>query len=188
MKPEVKINRCGQAEPLTQDQFRKILNSFELPSHRLIFALCWYTTERPGAILKLRQADAYSNRQPRMTIVIPCHARKDRKTREVPVSPALKSELKLYPLPKSDWLFPGRCPNKPLTLRAYALALEFRFEQMGLQGFSTYSTRRGSLTHLSRSGIGTRQIQALSGHASLGALSRYLEVSPVEVATVARCL
>jgi integrase/recombinase XerD len=185
----MKINRCGKAEALTKEEFQKVLNVIPNSMHRLIFALCWYTTERPSAILKLNVNDVYADieaRTPLEKIVIASRNRKDRTTREVPVSAALRQELKAYQPPIAGYLFPG--VRGHLTFSAYDKALRRTFFKLGLRGYSTYSTRRGSLTTLARSGISTRQIQALSGHASLSSLQRYIEVSDRELATAASML
>jgi len=178
----MKINRSGQAEAFTKEIFQKVLNAIQNPTHRMIFALCWYTTDRPSAILKLQVSDVYrdpSNRVPYEVIVIASANRKDKQTREVPVSIALRQELRAYNPPTSGYLFPGRKGH--LGWSAYYKALDRVFHQLGLRGYSTYSTRRGSLTALSRAGMSARQIQQLSGHRSLSSLQRYLEVSEAEV-------
>lgn len=183
----MKIDRCGQAEALTKEMFQKVLSEFKNESHRLIFALCWYTTERPSAILQLKVSDVYgAARVPLEKMVIAARTRKDKKTREVPIAVALKQELKAYSPPSEGYLFPGR--EGHLTFSAYDKGLRRVFQKLGLRGYSTYSTRRGSLTTLSRSGVGIRQIQALSGHASLGNLQRYIEVSDSEVMAIAALL
>lgn len=180
----MKINRSGQAQPLTKAEFGKVLQSFTNGQHRLIFALCWYTTERPGAILKLRVEQVYRDpvkKQPLNVLVIPGRIRKDRATREVPVSTALAWELRNYQPPAAGPLFPGRA-GEGLSFGAYQKALYVKFDELGMKGYSTYSTRRGALTELGRAGLSLRRIQAVSGHASLSSLSRYLDVSGAEVA------
>jgi integrase/recombinase XerD len=179
----MKINRNGQAEALTKEMFQKVLNAIDNSTHRLIFALCWYTTERPGAILQLQVGDVYKDaagRIPHEVIVIPAGSRKDKRTREVPCAIALRQELKAFHPPESGYLFPGRGDDH-LTWSAYYKALQRTFERLGLRGYSTYSTRRGSLTTLARAGMSARKIQQLSGHATLSSLQRYLDVSEAEV-------
>lgn len=187
----MKIDRNGQAEALTKEMFRQVLNAIDNPRHRLIFALCWYTTERPHAILTLKVADVYKDaiaRIPHETIVIASGNRKDRQTREVPVSAALKTELKAFSPRRSGYLFPGRSPDCPLGWSAYYKALDRVFEKLGLRGYSTYSTRRGSITTLSRAGMSARQIQQLSGHRSLSSLQKYIDVSEAETRSMVSML
>lgn len=180
----MKVNRFGQAEALTKEQFSKVLCEFRSPVHRLIFSLCWYTAERPAAILSLKVSDVYQNPSkslPKDKIVIPANTRKDRRTRELPLAAGAKWELKAYTPPPAGYLFPGAYPDTHLTFSAYYKALDRTFDRLGLCGFTTYSTRRGSLTEMARNGLSLRLIQAVSGHATLSSLQRYLEVTPAEV-------
>lgn len=50
-----------------------------------------------------------------------------------------------------------------------------------IEGASTHSFRRTALSMMSSAGVPLRTIQEISGHADLGTLQRYLEVSPDEV-------
>lgn len=180
----MKILRSGQAAALTKREFLKVLQSFTNPTHRLIFALCWYTTDRPGAILRLRVEQVYydpAKREPLPVMVIPAAVRKDRSTREVPIIPALAWELRNYQPPAEGFLFPGRS-GEGLSFGAYQKALYVKFDELGMKGYSCYSTRRGALTELSRAGLSLRRIQAVSGHKSLNSLYRYLDVSKTEIA------
>lgn len=186
----MKQSRFGQASPLTREEFSKVVANLPQLHHRVIFALCWFTTERPGAILQLKRDQVYDPRgKPLENIVLFSATRKDRKTREVPVSKGLLFYLRQYKPPSSGYLFPGESdPDKPLTLRAYARALERTFTELRMVGYTTYSTRRGSLTELARKGVSMRQIQRFSGHASLDSLQRYLEVTPEELKLTADLL
>ncbi len=55
---------------------------------------------------------------------------------------------------------------------------EMVFENMGITGASSHSCRRTALTLMHREGVILRVLQEISGHKDLGALQRYLEVSP----------
>ncbi|WP_399313343.1 tyrosine-type recombinase/integrase [Trichocoleus sp. FACHB-262] len=48
-------------------------------------------------------------------------------------------------------------------------------------GVSTHSFRRTALTQMSSAGVPLRVIQEISGHRSLQALQRYLEVSELQL-------
>ena len=50
------------------------------------------------------------------------------------------------------------------------------YKACGIEGASTHSFRRSSLTYMYRQGIPLRTIQEISGHHDLGVLQRYLEV------------
>jgi integrase/recombinase XerD len=182
--------RSGKAEPLTQQQFNKVVTNLPQLHHRVICALCWYTTERPGAIIQLHRDCVYDAKgAPLETIVLGAAIRKDGKTREVPVSDGLRFYLRQYKPPERGYLFPGFSdPTSHITLRAYAKALEGVFLEFNMKGYSSYSTRRGSLTLLASKGVSMRRIQAFSGHASLDSLQRYLEVTPEELKLTADLL
>lgn len=184
----MKINRYGQAEAISKGEFQKALEAIANPKHRLIFALCWYTCERPITILRLQVEQVYQDavgRSPLPVLVLPSSARKDRVTRECPVSAALRQELKAYAPPASGFLFPGTGNEGHLSFSAYSKALARVFKKLGWRGYTTYSTRRGSITELARAGLSTRVIQAVSGHRSLQSLQRYIEV---DAKTTARAI
>ncbi|MEP0872038.1 tyrosine-type recombinase/integrase [Trichocoleus desertorum AS-A10] len=54
-------------------------------------------------------------------------------------------------------------------------------DRLGLVRVSTHSFRRTALTRMSSAGIPLRVIQEISGHRSLQALQRYLEVSELQL-------
>jgi integrase/recombinase XerD len=175
----MKRNRFGQAEPLTPDQYRRVLSELHSETHRLIFALCWHTAERPITILRLKVSDVYQDAArsiPVKYLVIPRNTRKDYRTRELPISDALRLQLKAYRPPSTGFLFPGNCPDSHLSFSAYYKTLQRAFSRLNWQGFTTYSTRRGKITHFAKQGYSIRMIQAYSGHASLTSLQRYIEV------------
>jgi integrase/recombinase XerD len=175
----MKQNRNGQAEALTPQLFKRVYSEIDHPMFKIVFGVAWYTAERPGTILILKVTDVYSGGEPRGAIVFPKNSRKDRKTREVPVSKSLKAILKEYDYPIAGWLFPSaKNADHPCPFDTYSKYLKAKFESLGLQGFSTYSTRRGAITHLSKQGLSPRQIQQISGHSSLDSLQRYIDRDP----------
>ena len=95
-------------------------------------------------------------------------------TRTLPSHPKLQAYLAAYDPPSglSGLLFPGRNGDKPLTRAAADLIL---------RAASTHSFRRTALTSMSNAKVPIRVIQEVSGHKSLTALQRYLEVKPDQV-------
>lgn len=175
----MKFKGFGQAEPFSKGQFQELLSKFKSPHHRLIFALAWYTTERPITVLRLKVDQVYADAEkskPLDKMLIPSHQRKDRKTREFPISKALQWELKAYEPPLAGYLFPGKGADSHLCWSSYDKALRRVLNMHGLKGYSTYSTRRGSLTELANTGLSMRALQAVSGHADLSSLGRYVDV------------
>jgi integrase/recombinase XerD len=180
----VKLNRFGQATPLTHRTYQLISNQFLTSSHKLFWALAWYTGERPETILSMLVDHAYSNpakNLPRTTILFPAVNRKGKTdTREVPCHQSLELVLKNYDAPSTGWLFPSLYrDDRHLSRQAMDRALRRALKKAGLadQGFSLYSPRRGFITRLDELGYSMRMIQAITGHRSLAALGKYIEVS-----------
>ena len=123
-----------------------------------------------------------------------------KKTREVPINDRLAVEFRewrekwesIYGRPPdgSDYLFPGRggdTKSNHLTRQAADLALRKICKDLGIDGASTHSWRRTSLSNANGAGISLRVLQALSGHASLDVLSRYLQTSAAQKRQATNC-
>lgn len=178
----MKQNRNGQAEALTPTLFKRVYSEIDHPMFKIVFGICWYTSERPGTVLILKVDDVYCKGEPRSTIVFPKNTRKDRKTRECPVSKNLAKILRDYDYPIAGFLFPAaKKPDLPSPFDTYAKYLRAVYTRMGLEGYSTYSTRRGAITQLAKQGLHPRQIQQISGHSSLSSLQRYIDADPEAV-------
>jgi integrase/recombinase XerD len=179
----MKLLGCGQATPLNRKSFQVIYDNFHIESHKLFWAMAWFTGERPGAILKMLVEHAYLNpelRQPRETLIFPSGNRKDRQTREVPTHRELGMLLKGYQPPKSGVLFASSIiEGRGLTVKALDKSLRRALKRAGLEngGYSLYSPRRGFITELHRAGMDIKVIQSLTGHRSLSSLGRYIDVT-----------
>ncbi len=84
----------------------------------------------------------------------------------------------LFAEPNNPFLFTGQYGKGCLSLRSALNIFEMAFEKMGIIGASSHSCRRTALTLMHREGVILRVLQEISGHKDLGALQRYLEVSP----------
>ena len=82
---------------------------------------------------------------------------------------------------KNPYLFPGQQGRGYLCYAVLREIFEAACERVGIIGASPYSFRRTFLTNLHNKGIPLKVIQELSGHRSLGALQRYLDVSDEQV-------
>ncbi|NER36215.1 MAG: tyrosine-type recombinase/integrase [Oscillatoria sp. SIO1A7] len=188
-----KNNRCGQAAILTDDDYAKILQQLKNPTHQIALQIARYTVERVGAITKLQISDVYadvSQGEVLPEITFQANTRKaapggKRETRQVPVHPTLKELLQLYrPPTNSRWLFPSpRYRDQPVTVRAMDKWLKKALARANLshKGASWHSPRRTGITTLSNAGKSVKVIQAVTGHKSLAALMRYIEVTPQAV-------
>lgn len=193
-----KVNGSGQAKVLTKTEMSKIMKAFHQPSHRLIFSICRYTTERLSAVLKLETLDVYDAKGKVRPIITfkgsnrKGYKGKPGKTRQVHLHSGLKDLLEAYEVRKdSKWLFPN--PDEPLkhiSRQAADLALRSACNRCGLgaAGISSHSFRRTAITELSNSGVSIRVIQEVTGHKNIGQLKTYIEVSEEQITEAIKLL
>lgn len=181
----MKNNKCGQSPILTETEFSKIRKQIRSKKYKLLFDLAWYSGERWGALCKLRVEDCYEkNGSVRNYLTFRAATRKarpdgKRKTRQVPLHPILRESLENYkPITDSQYLFPNREGDKPITLRWADRILRAAVEKAGLsaRGISTHSTRRSFITKLHRNGCDVYTIQKITGHQDLKALGHYIDI------------
>jgi integrase/recombinase XerD len=182
----------GQSAILSDSDYSKIFKQVTNPKHKLFIQIAKYTGERWGAITQLRVSDVYSDaarRVPCSHITFRAATRKadpsgKRETRQVPICDALKTILCAYAVPASGWLFPNRLDeSQHYSLKNADNFFRAALERAGLdnEGISTHSTRRTMITKLAQSGIGVTTIQCITGHHSLAALQRYIQISDEQV-------
>jgi integrase/recombinase XerD len=189
----MKNNRHGQAAILSHSDAAKIRKQLKSDSHKLFFDIARYTGERWGAIAQLQVGDVYADPVlclPHEQITFRASTRKasptgKRHTRQVPIHPELRDLLMAHnpPIQGSAWLFPSPTADRPITFSAADKWLRAAVRGAGLEGkgISTHSTRRTLITRLANKGTAIRVIQAITGHADIKVLSRYIEVTPDQV-------
>ena len=182
----MKLDRHGQAKILTPEEINLVFNEgLTNDRDRALFALCLYTACRINECVTLRTTDVYY----RQGIVRPeivfrkGNTKGKLATRCIPVIEDLRRMLlNYYPSPRSWFYFPGLGKKKGhLHSDSAGRILRRACNKVGVQGVSTHSFRRTSLTLMSNEGIPLRIIQEVSGHRSLAELQKYLEVSPDQV-------
>ena len=112
---------------------------------------------------------------------------KGRKDRHAMMSPQLLELLRAWWLQcrSTGWLFPGRDPLQPMTVRQLNRVCHMAAEAAGLGSWVTPHTLRHSFaTHLLESDIDVRVIQVLLGHAKLDTTARYTHVATNVLRTV----
>lgn len=72
--------------------------------------------------------------------------------------------------------FPGRHGRGHIHPDSGDKILRAAFADLGIESASTHSFRRTCLTQMHRSGVPLKVIQKMSGHKTLSALQKYLEV------------
>lgn len=141
---------------------------------------------------------------------------KNRKAREVPITPQLHRRLrKFWAAHRNDeWLFPGvgrgwkgsgltrreamhRCPD-PMSEASVWQAIKVAVAESGLskkhEHISTHTLRHSYGTHMLEGGASVRQVAAYLGHSSLKEVIRYLHLTEISeqngrtaLATLADC-
>jgi integrase/recombinase XerD len=144
--------------------------------YRAILITAYAAGLRVSEVVALRVDDIDSRR-----MVICVRQAKGHKDRYVMLSPKLLDLLRTYwkaARPKT-WLFPGRDPDRPLTVNAVHLVCKAAREASGLSKHVTVHTLRHSFaTHLLEAGTNLRTIQILLGHRNLKTTAIYTHVSP----------
>ena len=130
---------------------------------------------RGGEVAMLRVGDIDSKR-----MLIRVEMGKGRKGRHAMLSPQLLELLRAWWLQcrSNGWLFPGRDPLLPITVRQLNRACHMAADAAGLGSWvSPHTLRHSFATHLLESSTDVRVIQVLLGHAKLDTTARYTQVA-----------
>lgn len=169
-----KSNRNGQATVLTPNQLREIWGELDQP-YRLVTQIAYFTAARCGEVVSLERTDLCGD-----AIIYRAAKTKTRTTRTAQVPPQLQQHLARVALPSSGYLFPSSSGSGHLTVRAVDKWVRRAADLVGIDGVSTHSFRRSQATHLHLAGVPLRAIQRVTGHATLAALERYLDIGSTE--------
>lgn len=170
----MKIDRNGQAKILSAQELEKLFNfGFSSQREKALFAICLFSACRISEALQLEKTSVKSS-----CIVFKKSTTKgEQATREITICDNLRNILNQYePLkPSNPYYFPGK--RDYLRLSQASKLFNKACDKVGIVGASTHSMRRTALTQMHKKGIPLRTIQEISGHKSLAALQKYLEVS-----------
>lgn len=169
-----KSNRNGQALVLTPEQLTQLWAELDQP-YRLVAQIAYFTAARCGEVVSLERQDLRGD-----AIVYRAAKTKTKTTRTAQVPPQLARQLAAISLPSSGYLFSSSSGSGHLTVRAVDKWVRRSAQLIGLEGVSTHSFRRSQATHLHLAGVPLRAIQRITGHATLAALERYLDVGSAE--------
>lgn len=171
----------GQAKVLTPAEIHRLFQKgLQNERDRALFGLCLYTGCRINEDCTRLTRDVYrESGSVRAEVLIRKQDTKGQQaTRSIQVHPQLREWLVAYYAHAGQaYFFPGRWGRHHLKPTSAHKLLQAAFERVGIGGASTHSFRRTALTQMSATGIPLRVIQELSGHRSLAALQKYLEVS-----------
>jgi integrase/recombinase XerD len=169
---------------LTPDQVALLLEAAPGPGlkHKAALSIAYGAGLRGCEVVMLRVADIDSER-----MLIRVEMGKGRKDRHAMLSPQLLGLLRAWwrQCRSRGWLFPGRDPLQPMTVRQLNRVCHAAATAAGLGSWVTPHTLRHSFaTHLLESNIDVRVIQVLLGHAKLDTTARYTHVATNVLRTV----
>jgi site-specific recombinase XerD len=162
-------------EVYSADELQRLFDAAPDGKARALLMTTYAGGLRVSEVVRLRVTDIDSHR--RLIRVTRGKRQRDRYTL---LSARLLTELRGYwqrerPRP---WLFPGRDPQRPLTMgTARAIFSQARTKAGIHKGGSIHILRHSFATHLLEAGVDLRTIQLLLGHASLTSTARYLHLA-----------
>nr|WP_199296541.1 tyrosine-type recombinase/integrase [Leptolyngbya sp. FACHB-711] len=169
---------------MSPDEAKLLFDAFPSDRDRALFGICLFTGCRVNEACTMLSADVFDgsgNVRAKVTIR-KANTKGKAETRQVITHPTLRGYLEAYGGDRGKThLFPGRHGRGHINPRSADAILRETCDQLGLEGVSTHSFRRTALTQMSSAGVPLRVIQEISGHRSLQALQRYLEVSEQQV-------
>jgi integrase/recombinase XerD len=160
---------------LSRDETARFLDALENPKHRALLMTAYAGGLRLSEVARLRVEDIDS-----ACMVIHVRQGKGHKDRDVMLSPRLLAVLRDYwatDRPK-PYLFPGRQPDRPISVRTVQMVCERALTASGLgKHVHMHTLRHSFATHLLESGTDLRTIQVLLGHHSFSTTARYLHIT-----------
>jgi integrase/recombinase XerD len=169
-----KVNGKGQAAILSNEQIDLVIDLCKRP-YDLVIAIASYTGCRVGEAIQIKaeNLDLAAG-------VLTLTETKTRFTREVMLHPELIAILKAARLPADGYLFPSKRRDGHISRQSVDAELREVCEALELRGVGTHSFRRSLATNLHGKGVPLKTIASITGHRSLDALSRYLDVTPAQ--------
>jgi site-specific recombinase XerD len=145
------------------------------PKHRLLLMLVYSSGLRVSEVVALKREHIDLSRK--IIFVKEGKGRKDRSTLlSEKAARFIEEYYSFYNIEK--WLFPGQCPNRPLSIRSAQHIFDKAVRRACItKDISIHGLRHTFATHLLENGTDIRYIQSLLGHASLRTTERYTHVA-----------
>jgi integrase/recombinase XerD len=164
---------------LSPDQFAKFINAISQLKYRMLFMTMYASGLRISEATHLQAKDIQSQRGQ-------IHVRhgKGGKERFTILPDTLLQELRRYwklsPECKDHFLFPGKDPTQPIHSSSVRKILIETKIQLGLpEKFHVHSARHCFATHMLESGVDSRVIQLLLGHACRSSTEIYTHLRDI---------
>ena len=171
----MKVAGCGQGKVLTPEEFSKIKQHIHF-KYQVFFDIMWMSGARVSEICKLRFVDIVNG----TLIIRKCNTKGKSETREIPIPQSLINKIDRLPK-ENGFMFAGMGGNNHITRYTIDKVLRCACKECGLEGISTHSFRRTTITQLSRNSVSLRVIQKISGHRNLNVLQNYVDVDESEI-------
>jgi site-specific recombinase XerD len=160
---------------LSKPEVKALLEAPRSLKQRAMLATMYGAGLRVSEVANLKLADLDRERR-----VIWVRGGKGHKDRQVMLSESLRQVLIAYWRHQrpTDWLFPGKKPDCPITSNSVFKACVAAARKAGItKTVHPHSLRHAFATHLLDEGVNLLVIQALLGHANLKSTARYLHLS-----------
>ena len=179
----MKVERHGAS--ITIDEAVRLSIKKEVPyKFGVLFDILYFTGCRISEGIQIRWVEIVGN-----TIVLRKSNTKGKKnTREIAVPASLIEDISRLPN-EGGYLFAGRNGQGHIHRTTATYHLSKSLEKIGLKHqFSSHGYRRTALTQLHKNNVPLKVIMKISGHSSLGALQRYIDVADEEIVAGVRTL
>ena len=171
---------------LSQEEVTRLINASSNLFERTLLMVLYGTGMRRAEVARLKIADIDSQR-----MIIHVVDGKGRKDRDLPLSPTLLDNLRVYWhwLKPRTYLFPSRLHRdheQPISDKIVWLACTQAAKKSGIRkAVSPHLVRHAWATHLLEAGTDLRTIQLLLGHEDLEVTAQYLHLSAQHLQKVA---
>ena len=172
----MKVERHGASITISEETRSQIRSKLPF-KFQVLFDILYFTGCRISEGIQIRWVDVVSN-----TIVLRKGNTKNKTaTRELPVPQELIDNIKKLPN-EGAFIFCGRSGQGHIHRTTATYHLSYALDCVGLKNqFSSHGYRRTALTKLHKNNVPLKVIMKISGHTSLGALQRYIDVDDEEV-------
>lgn len=174
--PAMKVERHGAS--ITIDEQTRLQIKSKVPyKFGVLFDILYFTGCRISEGIQIRWIDIVDN-----TIVLRKGNTKGKSgTREIPVPATLIEDIGRLPN-EGAFIFSGRSGQGHIHRTTATYHLSNACEELGIKNqFSSHGYRRTTLTALHKKNVPLKVIMKISGHSSLGALQRYIDVDDEEI-------
>jgi len=177
-----------QAKTLSKAEVRKVLDFVSTRRHaarnRALVLMTFYAGLRAIEVASLRYGDVLDGAgKIKAELWLSAWQTKGSEGRTVYVNTSLQKELAAYVRavpsrdPDSRLFYTQKRSGDGFTANTLAQFFHALYRKVGIDGASSHSGRRSFCTNLAAQGVGIRVLMACSGHKSLGAVQRYLDVN-----------